>query len=55
VFKGLIYFYLLVKRLSVILLILKLSFPYSGAHIQIASDLLFVPWCHKDMLVFQLF
>jgi len=30
-------------------------FPYLAAHTHITSDLLFGPWCHKDMLVYQLF
>jgi hypothetical protein len=44
--------YLLDKRQFVILLILSCLFPYLAAHIYIASDLLFSPWCRTNKLVF---
>ena len=50
----LICFYLLAKRLSLVLLILNCVVPYLVAHTQIAKDLLFGLWCHMDILVFQL-
>jgi len=48
-------FYLLAKRQFVILLILSCLFPYLAAHIHIASDPLFGPWCRTKKLVFLVF
>jgi hypothetical protein len=49
----LVCFYLLARRLSLILFILISLFLCLVAHIQIEGDLLFGLWCYMDITVYQ--